>query len=92
MPRPWRWDEFSENLRSMWSATSVPTLDDLRNIRCPVLLLFGDRNLFCRIDHIVEIYKNIPNAQLAIIPNSGHGDVSPGNHALLKQYIVAFIS
>jgi pimeloyl-ACP methyl ester carboxylesterase len=35
------------------------------------LLLVGDRD-FVRIEHVVETYRRLPNAALAVIPDSGH--------------------
>ena len=92
MPQPERWDEFIENMARMWSRTT-PTIPpgDLKKIKSPVLLLFGDRDSYCKLEFIVKIYESLPNAQLAIFPDSGHLDVSPFNTALLDQYILKFI-
>jgi pimeloyl-ACP methyl ester carboxylesterase len=91
MPQPERFDEFIENLKIMWATPNILQLDDLKKIECPVLLLFGDRDLFCTMEHIVQIYGNIPHAQLAISPNSTHTDVSFRNTQILEQYILHFI-
>ncbi|NJK85040.1 MAG: alpha/beta hydrolase [Bacteroidales bacterium] len=91
MPQPERYADFVENLKIMWSTPNILQFDDLRKIECPVLLLFGDRDLFCTMDHITQIYKSIPGGQLAIIPNSTHSDVSFRNTTILKRYILQFI-
>lgn len=91
MPQPERWDEFIENIALLWSESCIERLKDLEKIECPVLLLFGDRDPSCRPEHIAEIYRHISDAQLEIIPNAGHLDVSPFNTALLEQYILKFI-
>lgn len=46
--------------------------DQLRNIKVPALIVAGDRDVIVR-EHTVSISKNISNARLWIIPNSGHG-------------------
>lgn len=91
MSQPERWTELSDKLKEMWTTAQILELSELREITCPVLLLFGDRDLFCTTDHIVQIYKNLPNAQLAIFPNSGHSDISYRNIQILKQNIIPFI-
>ena len=48
------------------------TLKALHAIKCPSLIICGDHDLI-RIDHTNEIYQNIPNAYLWVLPNSGHG-------------------
>lgn len=47
----------------------APTL--LGQIKAPTLVLGGDHDLIT-LEHLVEMYNNIPNAQLAIFPNSTH--------------------
>ncbi|WP_214073084.1 alpha/beta hydrolase [Mucilaginibacter sp. dw_454] len=43
----------------------------LRAIKAPSLIIGGDHDLI-PVHHTVDIYRNIPNAQLWIVPNSGH--------------------
>ncbi len=89
--QPDRWNEFIENLRSMWSTKNILQFDELKQIECPVLLLYGDRDLFCTMDRVAQIYQSLPNAQLAVFPNSGHTDVSFRNTAILEQTILGFM-
>jgi len=59
------------------------------------LLLFGDRDEYSKPEQIVEVYKHLPNAQLAISPNSTHIDVSffdRKNTKVMEQYILEFIN
>ena len=50
-----------------------PNIDPslLEKVSAPTLVLAGDHDLI-RTDHIVEIYNHLPNAQLAIFPDSTH--------------------
>ena len=43
------------------------------------------------MDRVAQIYQSLPNAQLAVFPNSGHTDVSFRNTAILEQTILGFI-
>lgn len=43
----------------------------LKNVTAPTLVLSGDHDLI-RLDHTVAIYEALPNAQLAVFPNSTH--------------------
>ena len=91
MPQPERWDDFIVNLKTLWSTEYVLPLDNLRKITCPVLILSGDRDHFGRIERLIEVYKRIPKAQLAMIPNAGHIHVSPRNMTVFNQYVLPFI-
>lgn len=91
MPQPERWADLTENLRLMWSTEHILQFDELKKIGCPMLLLYGDRDLYCTMGQIAKIYQSIPNAQLAVIPNSSHTDVSFRNSKILEEYILPFI-
>jgi len=54
-----------------WLQPNIP-LNSLKSIKCPSLIIGGDHDLI-PVEHTVQIYKNIPNAYLWILPNSGHG-------------------
>jgi pimeloyl-ACP methyl ester carboxylesterase len=53
-----------------WVQPNVP-LENLTNIKCPSLIICGDHDLIT-IEHTTGIYKNIPQAYLWVVPNSGH--------------------
>jgi len=53
-----------------WLQPNIP-LTALHNIHCPSLIISGDHDLIV-LDHTVEIYQNIPDAYLWILPDSGH--------------------
>ena len=43
----------------------------LKKIQAPVLVIFGDAD-YMKFEHIIEIYQNIPKANLFIVPGAGH--------------------
>ena len=46
-------------------------LSALNKITCPTLVIGGDHDVI-KEEHTMLIYKNLPNAYLWILPNSGH--------------------
>ena len=48
------------------------THEDLRRVRLPVLLVYGDRDVFVPVDHAAAIHRQLPDSRLLIGPNSGH--------------------
>ncbi len=48
------------------------SLSELHEIICPSLIIGGDHDII-KTEHTTIIYQNIPNAELWIVPNSGHG-------------------
>ena len=45
---------------------------DYVSIPHPSLLMLGDRDKMVTLDETLEIYKNLSNAQLAVLPNTPH--------------------
>jgi pimeloyl-ACP methyl ester carboxylesterase len=51
------------------------SLQSLRSIKCPALIIAGDKDLIAP-EHTLSIFKNIPKAQLWILPNSSHSTLT----------------
>jgi pimeloyl-ACP methyl ester carboxylesterase len=59
------------------------TFEELRRVRLPVLLVYGDRDVFVPVDHAAAIHKQMPDSRLLIVPNSPH-QVMAGQPALFN--------
>lgn len=53
-----------------WNEPHI-ALSDLHSIHCPSLIICGDHDLIS-IEHTVQIFQNIPEAALWVVPCSGH--------------------
>jgi pimeloyl-ACP methyl ester carboxylesterase len=51
------------------------TDDEVRSLRAPTLLVFGDRD-FNPVTDAAELYGLLPDARLAVLPGTTHMDVS----------------
>jgi pimeloyl-ACP methyl ester carboxylesterase len=56
----------------MWSSEPSFTNEELKGIQAPALLIIGDRDIVTP-EHVVEMFRTIPGAQLCVVPNAGHG-------------------
>jgi pimeloyl-ACP methyl ester carboxylesterase len=72
MPQPQRWEEFVERLDAMESGPVYVTDDQIRSIKVPTLIVAGDHDQYNQTEKFVEIFRLLPNGQLAIIPSCGH--------------------
>jgi pimeloyl-ACP methyl ester carboxylesterase len=52
-------------------AEDFPETEELRGIRAPVLIVHGDRD-FLPVEEPTELYRLIPDAELCVLPNTGH--------------------
>jgi len=73
-----------------WLQPNIP-LKSLKAIKCPSMIIGGDHDLI-PVDHTVQIYKNIRNAYLWILPNSGHGTLREHADDFNKQVDLFFSS
>ncbi len=64
---------------------------DYPDMQQPVLLMLGDRDKMVTLEETVEVYKNLPKAQLAILPNTAH-PIEMVDQARLAYEIRAFLA
>ncbi len=69
---PMHWKELVTQLSFEMIDPTLPTVDDLKQITVPSLIVWGDRDQFLPIENALELYRLIPNAQLAVVPNADH--------------------
>lgn len=48
------------------------TVDDLRGVTVPTLILVGDRDPFCTVEEGTAAYRALPSGALAVLPGTGH--------------------
>lgn len=80
---PGHWPIFLGRLQQMWLVEPSLTREELQSIKAPTLIIVGDRDVVTP-EHAVEMFRTIPDAQLCVVPNAGHG-------ARPKETILAFL-
>jgi pimeloyl-ACP methyl ester carboxylesterase len=85
------WKELVTQLSFEMLNPTLPTEDDLKRITVPTLIVWGDRDQFLPIENAVELYRLIPNAQLAVVPNADHF-VSRTRVRLFAELVKEFLS
>jgi pimeloyl-ACP methyl ester carboxylesterase len=80
-PDPAHFDEFAAKTSTMVHEFPGWT-DDLRSLRTPTLLVFGDRD-FSPLTDVAELFLLLPNAQLAVLPGTTHMGVTQRPDRLL---------
>jgi pimeloyl-ACP methyl ester carboxylesterase len=69
-PDPDHFEEFAAKTSTMVH-TFPGWTDELRSLRVPTLLMFGDRD-FSPLADVAEMFELLPNAQLAVLPGTTH--------------------
>jgi pimeloyl-ACP methyl ester carboxylesterase len=60
-----------QKMVQIWATEPNMTISQLATIKAPTLVIAGDDDLHS-IKHTYEMYENIPNSRLAIIPGASH--------------------
>lgn len=71
MPEPNRLQEMFDKVSDA-TAKMLVSKDFFATIKCPVLVMAGNHDQFLSTQRVVNASKMIPNAELAIIPNTTH--------------------
>lgn len=71
IPEPERLQEFLNDYMAFWNRAEIGK-DLLGAIRCPVLLIGGDRDTHAPPETVLEADKMIPDSRLCIVPEAGH--------------------
>jgi pimeloyl-ACP methyl ester carboxylesterase len=68
-PDPNYWPRIYDKLGSIeWAGFSN---EELASIKAPILIILGDHD-FVRLEHAVETFDHMSNAELAVVPDAGH--------------------
>jgi pimeloyl-ACP methyl ester carboxylesterase len=57
-------------------SADFPEADELRAIAAPTLIVHGDRDQFFPAEMPLALHRLIPESELCILPNTGHGTLS----------------
>jgi len=68
-------DRLLKQLSSLLLNPPDYTENQLRTIADPVLVIAGDRDELANLDEQARLYRNIPGAELGIVPGSSHGAI-----------------
>lgn len=70
-PEPMKVDKWLFAVNTYYNSVEVGS-SLWKTIKCPVLVLAGEKDENAPLNSVLKAYQEIPNAQLAIIPNAPH--------------------
>jgi pimeloyl-ACP methyl ester carboxylesterase len=88
-PDPKQWPRLVTSVQKMSLGFAGFSREQMRSIKAPVLVTLGDHD-GVRVEHAVEMFRLIPNAQLAIIPHANHFMIFQEPQRLIPL-VVAFL-
>ena len=91
--RPDHWMEVQQAfvaLAEHETSEDYPSLPDLKSISTPTLIVHGDRDLLFPVEVPSELYSCLPDAELCILPNTGHL-VPSASPAIFSEIVLDFL-
>src|SRR5215218_2686448 len=86
-----RWRELVEQTAPMWLDYEGLTDDEVAKITAPTLVFVGDRDEEVALDLAISLYRALPNAELAVCPNTYHsGPISSERAGMFARIIRDF--
>lgn len=71
MPQPERWGQALSWLNKLYNDDFL-SKETFTKIKCPVLLMTGDEDIYHNVESMISVSKFIPGSQLSVIPGCGH--------------------
>jgi len=68
------------------------TAATLSTITARTLIVHGDRDPLYPVELAVELFRSIPNAQLCVVPNGGHGPIFGEQAAAFVKTATLFLA
>ena len=70
-PDPKQWPVMVAKMKKMALESKGFPKKDVQSIKAPFLVMIGDREEV-RLEHVVELFRLLPNGQLAVFPSTDH--------------------
>jgi pimeloyl-ACP methyl ester carboxylesterase len=74
-----------------WISLTEHGATELQRITTPSLVVVGDRDPYQPLNEAVELYRHLPNAELAVIPGMDHDAILGSRAELLSEVILNFL-
>jgi pimeloyl-ACP methyl ester carboxylesterase len=89
-PSPENWPKLQRRVTQMWQSRPTLTVEDLKSISAPTLLIVGARDDIDR-EHSEAMAAAIPKAELIIVPRVGHA-VPRNAPSIVTENALRFLS
>lgn len=80
------WKTLMRQISRLWWNVQDYSVADLQRLTAPTLILQGDRDEGVAVEQAVEMYRGIPNAELAVLPNATHGQLGDVANRIVIEF------
>jgi pimeloyl-ACP methyl ester carboxylesterase len=88
---PDTWKPLLAQLKPMWTTPLNYTATDFAKVVAPTLVFVGDRDELVPVEEATELYRQLSNAELAVVPAADHGAFFSAKVATFQAVILDFL-
>jgi pimeloyl-ACP methyl ester carboxylesterase len=85
------WKPVLARCKPMWITPLNYTADDFAEVVAHTLVLIGDRDEITSIEEATELFRRLPNGELAVVPGADHGAFFSAGVAAFQSLILNFL-
>jgi pimeloyl-ACP methyl ester carboxylesterase len=88
---PHGWKPLLVHVKRMWTTPLNYSAEDFALVAAPTLVLVGDRDELVPVEEAAEMYRLLPNAELAVVPGAVHGAFFSERVARFQSLMLDFL-
>jgi pimeloyl-ACP methyl ester carboxylesterase len=85
------WRTYLKDVWPSWSTLTEHSSAEIEGVITPTLVVVGDRDEFQPVTEAAELYRHLPNAELAVVPGMDHFTTVGNRAELLSVVILDFL-
>ncbi|MEN8187396.1 MAG: alpha/beta hydrolase [Bacteroidota bacterium] len=90
-PQKDNWEKFIRDEKKMLLEQTIIDNSRLNKIACRSMVVMGDKDWFTKLEHGLELYRNINGSEFCVLPNTSH-DPFNSNPDLIVEIAIDFFN
>lgn len=88
---PENWKKSISDKRNMWLKKVVISDSQLEQLQCRALIMLGDRDSLCKLEHSIHLFRTIERSELCILPDTPHRTIITKSE-LVNEIVIDFLT
>ena len=88
---PDRWMGLLVQIKRLWTTPFNYTPDDFARVSASTLVMLGERDELASVEEATEVVRQLPNAELSVIPGADHGAFFAAEVAAFQAAMLDFL-
>ena len=89
-PQKDNWEKFILDFKKMQIEQKITDVSGLNKIECRTMVVMGDKEWVIKLEHGLELYRNINDSEFCVLPNTPHDPFNPNSDLIVGLAIDFF--